>query len=59
MTECPCEECKAREIYSFKFATRLYGDDCPFQCDAYTKWREQQEKHRRDALQKKLSENLL
>lgn len=52
MNECPCKDCNARKTYAQMFDQHFWGSDCPYQCDTYDRWKEQQEKQRREALQK-------
>lgn len=38
---CPCEHCKTREFFAKRFDMHFYGEDCPYECEEYERWKEQ------------------
>lgn len=50
--ERPCDNCDTRKAYARMFDMHFFGDDCPYQCDTFDKWKRQQEEQHRETLQK-------
>ena len=37
--KCPCEVCSARKYMAIAFDMHVWGDDCPYVCKLYEKWK--------------------
>lgn len=37
--EHPCRKCELRKWYEQAICIRFFGDDCPWDCDAYEDWK--------------------
>lgn len=35
---CPCKTCQLRQYFAHAFDMHFWGEDCPYQCDAYDNW---------------------
>lgn len=35
----PCESCHIRKWLAREFDTHIWGDDCPYECEKYKRWR--------------------
>lgn len=38
---CPCKDCPVRQWSAIAFDIHFNGDDCPYLCDKYERWREE------------------
>ena len=36
----PCKNCPTRKMYAKMFDFHFWGEDCPYECEEYNKWRE-------------------
>ena len=39
MTERPCDKCPERKLYARMFDMHISGEDCPYTCEEYEKWK--------------------
>lgn len=37
--ESPCIKCPERQLYARMFDMHISGDDCPYECEEYEKWK--------------------
>ena len=37
--ECPCADCDTRRTYALLFDIHIVGEDCPYLCDKYEKYK--------------------
>ena len=42
MSNCPCESCHTRKTYARLFDIHFFGEDCPYVCEKYDKWKKEQ-----------------
>lgn len=35
---CPCNDCVVRKRFAICFDMHFWGDDCPYECDAFEAW---------------------
>lgn len=49
--EAPCKNCQTRKMYARIFDAQIWGEDCPYDCEKYERWKEtQNEKPREDRM---------
>lgn len=48
MTEQPCVKCPERKFYARRFDMHISGEDCPYVCEKYEKWKTEQKKGDKD-----------
>lgn len=36
---CPCDECDTRRTYALMFDVHISGEDCPYECDKYERYK--------------------
>ena len=39
----PCDDCSTRKFYAKKFDIHFSGEDCPYYCEEYDKWKDSRE----------------
>lgn len=47
---CPCKRCQTRRFYASAFDMQIWGEDCPYECEAFEKWKakeKQEQEHER------------
>lgn len=40
--ESPCIKCSERKFYAQRFDIHISGEDCPYECEEYEKWKTEQ-----------------
>ena len=35
----PCENCPTRKMYARTFDAHFSGEDCPYECEEYERWK--------------------
>lgn len=38
----PCKNCHIRKMYAKTFDAHFWGEDCPYECEKYERWKEVQ-----------------
>ena len=44
----PCDDCSTRKFYAKRFDIHFSGEDCPYYCDEYDKWKDSREEQKDD-----------
>ena len=42
--ENPCKDCPDKQWYAMRFDMHFSGDDCPYVCEEYERYKKEQEK---------------
>ena len=48
--QCPCKLCQNRKFYASALDMHIWGEDCPYECEAFEKWKakeKQEQEHER------------
>lgn len=41
MTDHHCDKCHIRKMYAKRFDLHIWGEDCPYVCPKYDKWKKE------------------
>lgn len=50
MKEQPCVKCPERKYYAMFYDMHFSGEDCPYECEEYEKWKSEQKDGDGDAV---------
>lgn len=42
----PCDNCGTRKLYARRFDIHFSGEDCPYYCEEYDKWKDNRENYK-------------